>query len=145
MKLGLKSLFSFSLLFLSGAVAMSAGLGPNTAKKFEGVWKAPDGSRIYMGPVNGWDHQGRYVVTTARGQKYEHIYEIVSSDEVKNTILIEIILADKRMPSVKHELTLQKDPTRCSRSIHTTNKSVLGFLTLKKQPSDMLIYQGKRE
>ncbi len=145
MKLGLKSLFSFSLLILSGAVALSAGLGPNTAKKFEGVWKAPDGSRIYMGPVELASQTGSYVVQTPRGQKFEHIYEIVSMDEVKNTIRIQIEFADTRMPPIQHELILLKDPTRCARRILSSDKQTLDLLKFKRSPVDTLEYVSRHE
>ncbi len=144
MKLGLKSLFSFSLLLLSGAVALSAGLGPNTAKKFEGVWRAPDGSRIYMGPVELASQTGSYVVRTEQGQKFEHVYEILSSDEVNNTIRIQIEFADTRMPSVQHELTLQKDPTKCTRKIVSANMPVaVNLFRRKSEALDVLTYVSR--
>ncbi len=143
-KLTLKSLFCFSVLILLVATAMAVSFGPNTAKKFEGVWKAPDGSLICMGPVDAVSQTGPYVVQTLRGQKFEHVYEILAMDEVTNTIRIQIEFADTRMPPVQQELTLQKDPTRCSRRIISANKPVgLSLFRTKKDASDTLTYVSR--
>ncbi len=145
MKLILKSLFCLSVLILSGVAAMAVSFGPNTAKKFEGVWKVPDGSLIYMGPVDAVSQTGLYAVQTVRGQKFENVYEIVSTQEVENTIRIQIEFADTRIPPVQYELTLLKDPTQCARRILSSDKPTPKLPRFKKSPTDTLEYVSRNK
>ncbi len=124
---------------------MAVSFGPNTATKFVGVWKAPDGSLIYMGPVDALSQTGSYKVQTLQGQKFEHVYEIVSMDEVKNTVRIQIEFADTRMPPAQHELTLQKDPTKCVRRIASATAPAVNIFRMKKDASDTLTYVSRND